>query len=183
MKKIFAILAMAISASAFAGDSVTIENQHVNNAGAASQQIYGLGVKHEFTSNFAGDVNFTNAQTDGTNALSTRLEAGITASTQLYGPVTGYVRTALGEKYSNTASFAFYSIEPGVTAPVGPFTAKVGVRYRSAVDADKNNDQTHTVRTTLSYPLTKVDTVSVRYDRVRGDNNQKIWIAGYTHSF
>jgi hypothetical protein len=47
MKKIFAILALAISGTAFAADSFTVEGQHVNNAGAAAQQTYAVGIKKE----------------------------------------------------------------------------------------------------------------------------------------
>lgn len=181
MKKIFAILALAITGTAFAG-SFTLESQNVNVIDGADQKTYGLSVKHDFNSNFAGDVAFSNTQTDGTNALGTRLEAGATAAAPLFGSVKGYTRVGYGWKYSNTKDFAYYSIEPGVSMPVGPFTAKVGVRYRSAVDS-VNNDQTHTARASLAYALTKNDSVAVGYDRVKGDNEQKIVKVSYTRGF
>ena len=131
---------------------------------------------------FAADVSFANAQTDGTNALSTRLEAGLTG-TMPVGPVNVYTRAATGEKYTNTTSFGYYSIEPGVAVPFGALTAKVGYRYRSAYDSDVNNDQTHTMRYSLSYALSRADTIGVRYDRVKGDNDQKITAVTYTRSF
>jgi len=177
MKKIFAILALAISGTAFAADSFTVEGQRINNAGAAAQQQYVLGVKKEF-SGFAGDLAFSNAQTEGTNALSTRLEAGATVA----GPVGLYARAAVGQKYSNTADFSYYSIEPGIAFPVGPLTAKVGYRWRSAFDS-ANNDQTHTARYSLAYALSKNDTVAVKYDRVNGDSNQKVVAVAYTRGF
>lgn len=182
MKKLFAILALAVTTTAFAG-SFTVESQHVNQVRAADQQTFGLSVRQELSKSFTGDLGMSNTQTDGTNALATRLEAGLTYAQPILGSVNGYVRTALGQKYSNTADFTYYSVEPGITAPVGPFTAKVGWRWRSAVDSDTRNDQTHTMRYTVSYPVTKLDTVSVRYDRVNGDNNQKIVVVGYTRSF
>jgi hypothetical protein len=180
MKKIFAILALAISGTAFAADSVTVESQRINNAGAAAQQQYVLGVKKEFGT-FAGDLAFSNAQTDGTNALSTRLEAGATVN----GPVGLYARAAYGQKYSNTADFAYYSIEPGIAVAVpgvAGLTAKAGVRFRSAFQS-ANNDQTHTARYSLAYALSKNDTVAVKYDRVQGDSNQKVVAVAYTRGF
>ena len=183
MKKIFAILALAVTGLAFAGDSVTLEGQHINNIGSNAQQQYALGVKKEINSMFAGDVAFSNAQTENTNALSTRLEAGVTATAPIYGIVNGYTRVALGQKYTNSANFTYYSIEPGVAVPFGALTAKVGWRYRTADDSGTYNDQTHTMRYTLSYALSKVDTVGVRYDRVKGDNDQKIWAVAYTRGF
>ena len=181
MKKIFAILALAITGTAFAADSFTVEGQHINNAGAAAQQQYVLGVKKEF-SGFAGDLAFSNAQTEGTNALSTRLEAGATVA----GPVGLYARAAIGQKYSNTTDFTYYSVEPGIAVPVpgvAGLTAKVGYRFRSAFDSSQNNDQTHTARYSLAYALSKDDTVALKYDRVNGDNNQKVIAVAYTRGF
>jgi hypothetical protein len=176
-------LALAITGTAFAGDYVTVESQNIKTINGAAQHAYVLGVKHDFNTTFAGDVAFTNAQTNSTNALSTRLETGVTGTLPLFGSVKGYTRVSLGQKYSNTASSTFYTIEPGVSSPIGPFTAKVGVRYRSATDPSLYNDQTHTVRTTLGYPLTPKDNVYVRYDRIRGDSQQNSVIVGLTHAF
>jgi hypothetical protein len=181
MKKILAIVALAATGLAYA-DSVSLEGQHINNVGASAQTQYVLGVKKDLTSMFAADVSFANAQTGGTNALSTRLEAGLTG-TMPVGPVNVYTRAATGEKYTNTTSFGYYSIEPGVAVPFGALTAKVGYRYRSAYDSDVNNDQTHTMRYSLSYALSRADTIGVRYDRVKGDNDQKITAVTYTRSF
>jgi len=180
MKKILAILAVAISGTAFAADSVTVESQRINNAGAAAQQQYVLGVKKEF-SGFAGDLAFSNAQTEGTNALSTRIEAGATVA----GPIGLYARVATGQKYSNTADFSYYSVEPGIAVAVpgvAGLTAKAGFRWRSAYDS-ANNDQTHTARYSLAYAVSKIDTVAVKYDRVNGDSNQKIVSVAYTRGF
>jgi hypothetical protein len=178
MKKLVIATLVALSVSAYAGDTVTVEGQRINNAGAAAQQQYVLGVKKDF-GKFAGDVSFANAQTEGTNALSTRLEAGATVS----GPVGLYARAAIGQKYSNTADFNYYSVEPGITAPIGMgLTGKVGYRWRSAVDS-ANNDQTHTMRYAVSYALNKTDAIAVKYDRVQGDSNQKVVAVAYTVGF
>jgi hypothetical protein len=181
MKKI-AIATLVLAAfGAMAADSFTVEGQHINNAGAAAQQQYVLGVKKEF-SGFAGDLAFSNAQTEGTNALSTRLEAGATVN----GPVGLYARAAVGQKYTNTTDFTYYSVEPGIAVAVpgvAGLTAKVGYRFRSAFDSTQNNDQTHTARYSLAYALSKEDTVALKYDRVNGDNNQKVVAVAYTRGF
>ena len=180
MKKLAIATLVAVSGFAYAADSVTLEAQHINNAGAAAQQQYVLGVKKDF-GGFAGDVSFANAQTEGTSALSTRLEAGATVN----GPIGLYARTAVGQKYSNTTDFSYYSIEPGVAVAVpgvAGLTAKVGYRWRSALES-ANNDQTHTARYSLAYALSKQDTVAVKYDRVNGDSNQKVVAVAYTRGF
>lgn len=181
MKKILAILALAAFGSAFAG-SFSVESQNVNNVVSADQQVYILGVKHDFRKNFAGDLAISNSQTNGTNALSTRLEAGATVSAPLFGSVVGYTRIGYGLKYSNTTDFAYYSVEPGVSMPVGPFTAKVGYRYRSATSS-ANNDQTNTSRVSVAYALTKNDSVAIGYDRMTGDAEAKVVRLSYTRGF
>jgi hypothetical protein len=179
MKKLAIATLVALSVTAYAADSVTVEGQHINNNLAAAQQQYVLGVKKELTG-FAGDLAISNAQTEGTNALSTRLEAGATVA----GPFGTYARTAIGQKYSNTTDFTYYSVEPGIAAPIGyGLTAKVGYRFRSAFDPSQNNDQTHTMRYSLAYALTAKDSVALKYDRVNGDNNQKVVAVAYTVGF
>lgn len=182
MKKIFAILAMVAATSAMA-DSATVEYQNVNNIGAVDQKTGVVVVRHDFNSTFTGDVQFSNTQTNESNALSTRLEAGLTATQPLVGSVSGYVRAAGGQKFTNTVASGYYSVEPGVSMPVtGALSAKVGIRLRQAT-SDTVNDTTHTVRAGVSYALNKNDAVGLRFDRVRGDNTQNITALNYTRSF
>jgi len=183
MRKILAIMALAISSSAFAA-SVTVTGALVDGVqGSPNQTQYGLGVKGDFNKNIAGDVSFLNVQTDSTNALSTRLEAGLTAQ-NTYGIIIPYTRVAVGEKYTNTTTFTYYSIEPGVKVPFGKtgVTGQVGYRFRNAVYTT-NNDTSRTWRAGVSYAMTKVDSIGLRYDNVRGDQNQNIVAVSYTRGF
>ena len=119
-------MALAISSSAFAA-SVTVTGANVDGVqGSANQTQYGLGVKGDFNKNLAGDVSFLNVQTNGTNALSTRLEAGLTAQ-NTYGMFTPYARVALGEKYTNTTNFTYY------------VNGRDSITYYGAVKGDANN--------------------------------------------
>lgn len=182
MKKLIAIGAMIAATSAMA-DSVTTEYQRVNVLGTgADQSLFLLGYKHDFNTNLAGDISISNTITEGTNTVGARFEAGVTPAYKL-GPVTAYTRVAVGEKTSSGAQFTYYSVEPGVTIPLtGALSAKVGYRWRSAVDT-ANGDQTHTQRVGLSYALSKVDTIGIRYDRMRGDFTQNSTAVNYTRSF
>jgi hypothetical protein len=183
MKKIaLATLLSVASAMAFAG-SATIEYQGANGVdGGADQRAVELVVRENVTKTLVGDVNFNTTQTDNSKALSSRIEAGLTPSFGI-GVGSGYVRVAAGQKFSNGSDFTYYSIEPGVSLPVGPVTAKVGYRYRSAFDASANGDQTHTARLGVSYALSKVESVGVGFDRVRGDTKQDVWKFAYTRGF
>lgn len=182
MKKFLAIIALATSVSAFAG-SFTVQRQSINGVGSSDQVLYGLSVKENITKSIAGDLGITNTQTESTKALSTRLEAGVTAAGINVGPITGYARLATGQKYSNTTSFTYYSIEPGVTAQLGNVSLKLGHRYRSAIDSTANNDQTHTWRASVGYNVSKNGSVGLGFDRMRGDSNSNATTVSYSHRF
>jgi hypothetical protein len=185
MKKILAgLVALTLSGMVFAG-SVTIEGAAINTVGGNDQRNTNFSLSESINSTFSVHTQLSSTQTDNTNAVSTRLEVGGTATVPLYGPVSGYTKVAFGEKYSTSGQFQYYSVEPGVSAPIGNtgLTAKVGYRYRTAYDSTKNGDQTHTMRYGLSYAVTKVDAIGVRYDRVNGDNDQKTIAVNYTRSF
>jgi hypothetical protein len=179
MKK---LLALAVgSASAV---EVRLEAQDADGKnGTASQTVYELGVKQAINNNFAGDIVVKNYRTDGTNALATRYEAGVTAA-NTYGAFTPYARVALGEKYSSgSAGYGYYSVEPGVAASMGGgVTASLGYRFQDAF-SNSQNDTTRTWRAKLGYDLTKSDNVYVGFDRQRGDSEQNITKIGYIHRF
>lgn len=185
MKKILAITALLVSGSVFAA-SGTIEYQSIDGKTTTptDQNSYSLTIKESINKNFVGDLGIsqTSNRTSGSDTLaSTRTEAGLTGSTSMFG-VTPYTRLAVGQKFSSSNNFTYYSVEPGVAVPVGPLTAKVGYRFRNAVDTS-NNDTTRTWRAGLSYDLTSKDTIGVRYDKMRGDTNQNIVAVNYTRGF
>ena len=181
MKKIIAIASLLASTLAIA-DNVSMDVGRVTVPNSQSQHQTKLGVKHEFSDTLAGDVAIIQTQIDNTYTLGTRVEAGLITSKN-FGNFAGYTRFAFGEKYSNTSSFSYYVVEPGVTTQVGPFALKAGYRFRSPVSVAANTDQTHTARFGISYPLDKSNSVGLLYDRVRGDVTQNIVAATYTHGF
>lgn len=185
MKKLVLATALLLAASLASAVEVRLEGQDADGKnGTASQSVYELSVKESINKNFAGDVTVKQYRTDGTNALANRVEAGLTGTAALYGPVNGYVRGAIGEKYaSGSSGYGYYSIEPGVAAALGyGLTAQLGWRYQTAF-SDNQNDQTHAWRVKLGYDVTKSDNVYVGFDRVRGDTEQNVARLGYVHRF
>lgn len=183
MKKILATMLLALSASAFAG-SATIEFQDQDGKGGSpTQNTLALTVRENITKNLVGDVAISGTQTDGTKAFGSRIEGGVTGNYAVAG-LGLYTRLALGEKYSNGANSSYYSVEPGVKAPIGKtgLTAQLGYRYRTAFDSSVA-DTTRTVRAGLAYALTKNDTIGVRYDQMRGDTKQNVVAVNYTRGF
>jgi len=187
MKKIFAILALAVSSSAFAA-TATLEYQDINGVQntPSDQRNINLTVKEAINANFAGDVQLSNTWNNTATsdaASSFRAEGGLTGSTTLVGPLSGYTRVAVGQKFTTTTNFTYYSVEPGVTMPLGAgFSAKVGYRFRNAFDT-ANNDTTRTWRAGLGYAINKNNAVGLGYDQVRGDSNQNIVKVSYTRGF
>lgn len=186
MKKIALATVLALAVFGATAAEVKLEAQNsVGQNGTADQQVYEFGFKENINKNFAGDVVIKNYRTDGTDVLSTRYEAGITAS-NTYGLFTPYTRVAIGEKTtSGSAGYGYYSVEPGVSVPLSylPGTSvQVGYRYQDAFTSG-HNDLTRTWRTKVGYDLTKTSNVYVGYDVQRGDSQANIAKIGYVHKF
>ena len=187
MKNFALATVLALVAFCATAAEVKIEAQNAVGEGTtANQTVYELGIKEAINSNFAGDIVVKNYRTDGTDALSTRYEAGLTGTASLVGPVSGYTRVAVGEKYkSGSNGYSYYSVEPGVATSISYFpglSASLGYRFEDAF-ADGHADMTRTWRSKLSYDLNKTNAVYVGYDRQRGDNEANITKVGYVHRF
>lgn len=181
-------LATLLALAAFSASAVEVKleaQDSVGQSGTADQRVYEFGLKEKINSNFAGDVVVKNYRTDGTDALSTRYEAGLTGSMPA-GPVGVYTRVAVGEKYkSGSAGFSYYSVEPGVSVPVTYFpgvSASLGYRYQDAFGSG-HSDETRTWRSKVSYDINKTSTVYLGYDSQRGDSDANITKVGYVHRF
>jgi len=183
MKKLFAILSMTVAGSVYAG-SMTIEYGNINNVSSTDQSSYRLAVRENLNKSFVGDIGILQINRDGSNALaSTRVEVGVTGLLPTKF-ATLYTRVGLGERYISTGNYEYYSVEPGIIAPLGSsgFTARAGYRFRTPFNT-ANNDTTRTWRAGVNYALTKQNSIGVGYDRVQGDADQKIINVNYTRNF
>ena len=183
MKKILtSLIALAISGMVFAG-SVTVEGSAINTVGGNDQSRAKIALSESINNTFSVHTQLASTQTDNTNSVGTRLEIGGTATVPLFGSVKGYTKVSLGQKYGTYGSFTYYAIEPGIAVPLSSnLTAKVGYRYRTAVN-ESNNDTTDTVRVGVAYALNKKDAVGFRFDRITGDSRQDGYNLFYTRSF
>jgi hypothetical protein len=204
MKKVFIATAIcaAISSSALAaGTSVTVgyQNQSVDDGSGPNQQQINLQVRQKFTDLFAADFFLAPNQNDHfedssgkasskSYRVGNRVEAGLTAQKQIFGPVDGYARLGLGVKTVNGAqSFAYNSEELGVIYHT-PFNvrARVGYRWRQAFDTTTaQNDTSTTARMGLAYDLNKVDTIGFNFDKTNNDigAGQTAYQLTYTRKF
>lgn len=183
MKKLLAtaILGLA-SLSALAG-SATVEYSNVEGVnGAKNGKGYLVNWNDSITKTLDGGFQMTTAQTDGTNSVSTRVEASLTPKYAL-GFGTAYIKGSVGLKLNSAGSTEFYAVEPGIIVPLGGgFSTRIGYRYRAAFDSGIA-DTTRTARVGLTYALTKKDALTLRYDQQRGNSEQNSVNFAYTRSF
>lgn len=184
MKKFILSAILAIASISAMADVVIIEGSHAD-ALYGKPDSNGFLMKYGKTvnKNLEADVLYQTSQTFGTNAMSTRIETGLTPSYDM-GFAKAYTRVVVGEKYATTGNFTYYSYEPGVIVPFGNsgFSTKIGYRVRDAVDS-VNKDSTKTARIGVSYAFNKQDSVALRYDRIRGDVDQNLWALSYVRNF
>ena len=184
MKKLVIGFFMAALSALALADNVIIEGANTQglNGGKDSNGIL-MKYAKTLNKNLEADVQYQTIQTAGTNAMSTRVELGVIPSYDLgFGKV--YTRVVLGEKYNTTGNFTYTSIEPGIIIPLGNgFSTRVGYRYRDAVDSARFADRTETLRIGVKYDFNKQDAVNLRFDRVRGDQDQNTLALSYIRSF
>ena len=183
LASLVAILA-AGSAAAQTSVSIAVSDVEATSNGAKSDR-YILGVKTALgKTGLTGDLNVSNTRKESTAALSNRTEVGVTAPVFSAGIFSGSVRGATGAKMvSGSDTTYYYSIEPGVSAKLtDALSARVAYRFRDAYASDVA-DRSNSMRVGVSYALTKVDSVGLSYDKVRGDGAEKALTVGYTRSF
>jgi hypothetical protein len=185
MKKILAILAMTISGFVYAA-SATIEYRDQKGVnGTADSSQYSLAVSENINKNFSVGITTSFSEKESNGAINgSRLEGSVTGKTTI-GLLSPYVKLGTGQKFTSATNHSYYSVEPGVTAPLGNtgLTARLGYRYRTAFDSTAFADTTNTWRLGMSYAITKQDTVGIRFDQVRGDTNQNNIAFNATRSF
>lgn len=124
-------------------------------------------------------IKMENGQTAfGSGSISQGIEVRVKQTIGAF-----YVGGRLGEKVSSTTHFSHYAIDGGVKFPlVSGLTGDLGARYRNAF-ADGNDYKTTRVHAAVGYPLTKQDSVAVRWSRSYGDEEKDAWRLQYTRSF
>lgn len=180
MKKILFVL--LLSAGVVNASPAIVAEYHTseNLSTGATSAVYVLGGSKQITNYLRGDIMTTTSQADATGALGQRIEGGLT-----YRPTTwSYVRTAIGQRFSNTGNNTYYSVEPGLTHSIDQFRFRVGFRYRDAVNTESYSTQTEkTMRYRVGYAVTKSDTVNFGIDRTNGDANSRAVVFSYSRQF
>lgn len=183
MKRFILAAAMAFVSMMAQADVIIVEGSHADVLhGKPNSNGFLMKYGKAVNKDLEVDVLYQTTQTYGTNAMSTRIETGVTPSYDL-GWAKAYTRVVVGEKFNTTGNFTFYSHEPGLVIPLGGgFSTKIGYRFRNAFQVT-NLDRTNTARVGLSYAFTANDSINLRRDQVRGDQEQNIWALSYVRNF
>ena len=196
MKKIFAILALAFTASAFAESGVSFEFER--ERGTASPNTMTNTVKVapfvKLDNGVKLDLQFGGSRDDGqvsgnNNALENTVEARAQKLYEVYPGLHLGARVGLGEVINGvnasgkTVDFGYYTVEPKAEyALTNKLSALASFRFRNGF-SDSDNYLTRTYKAGAGYAVTKQDVVEVQYFQKRGDYNTNGVELGYTRSF
>jgi hypothetical protein len=196
MKKIFAILALAFTASAFAESGVSFEFER--ERGTASPNTMSNTVKVapfvKLDNGVKLDLQFGGSRDDGqvsgnNNALENTVEARAQKLFEVYPGLKLGARLGVGQVINGTntagktVDFGYYTVEPKAEyAITEKLSALASYRFRNGF-SDSDNYLTRTAKVGAGYAVTKQDVVEVKYFQKRGDQSTNGVELGYTRSF
>jgi hypothetical protein len=186
MKKVFAILALALTGSAFAGSGgvgFEFERERGNDSPNTFENTVSVAPYYKFDNDIKADIKFYASREDGDKTIENKVEARIQKMWEVFPKTKLGARVSIGEKFTSTKDFAYYTFEPKASyALTNALSLQAAYRYRNAFDTD-NNYQTRTTKLGFDYALTKNDEVGVRYLMKRGDSNTNGIEFAYTRGF
>ena len=196
MKEIFAILALAFTASAFAESGVSFEFER--ERGTASPNTMSNTVKVapfvKLDNGVKLDLQFGGSRDDGqvsgnNNALENTVEARAQKLFEVYPGLKLGARLGVGQVINGTntagktVDFGYYTVEPKAEyAITEKLSALASYRFRNGF-SDSDNYLTRTAKVGTGYAVTKQDVVEVKYFQKRGDQSTNGVELGYTRSF
>ena len=197
MKKIIALLALAMAGSSFAGTNginFEFERERGENSPNTMSNTVKVAPFYKFDNGVKADLQFGWSRDDGTvngnnNPSENSVEARAQKLWEVYPGLKLGGRLGLGEVINGvnasgkTVDFSYYTVEPKASYNITPqLTALTSWRYRNAFQ-DSVNYQTRTWKLGAGYALTNFDEVEVKYFQKRGDSQTNGIEVGYTRSF
>lgn len=183
MKKILALVALALSSAAFAGGSgVTMEYEYENGQkGASDSNSISVAPYIKFGDNWKADVKFEGSRDTGKvngneKPLDGLIEARIRKDIEVVSNLYAGLRLGVGEKINGentagkTVDFTFYTVEPILTyKATDALSFNTSYRYRNAFNPGNYHYSTDTYKVGAAYKFTKEDEVGVKYFEKYGD--------------
>jgi len=176
LKSLFAIVALALSCSAFADPSVSLTYDQKDKLNSSQiNYVYGLNIGMKLSDGLGVEARMEDEKVD--KGDGTQKQEGLAQVKMSYDIATGtmftpYVAGALGHKNKATLDFNFWVAEAGVKAKFGDFGVRYGYRRRTAFDNSTTNAyDTDEQTVALSYSITKKDTINVAYKQERANDS------------
>jgi hypothetical protein len=185
MKKLFAILALSLTGSAFAGSGVSFEfeRERGNDSPNTFENTFSVAPYYKFDNGIKADIKFYGSREDGSKTLENKVEVRVQKMYDIANDLKAGARISIGEKYTSTGDYSYYTIEPKVGYTLtNALSLQASYRYRNAFNT-ANNYETGTTKLGFDYNVTKQDEVGVRYFMKRGDSDTNGVELAYTRSF
>lgn len=185
-KSLFAVVALVVATSASAEGNYASTKLETRDGrdGAHDSNALALTVGKKINQHLSAEIYTRVKRENDTDKNNTRLEGALIGSAET--PINGlsvYTRGAIGDKFSGTTDYGYWSIEPGIKYSVTDTTSvKAGLRLRDAFNTD-NNDSTRTYKLSGEYALNKKESISLSYDRSYGDSKYNAIGIGYSIKF
>jgi len=185
MKQMFLIILLLLTKSIMAEDyyaQISLGQQDGKDGQQdATEGGFVLGLK--LNSNFSTEIKVTHKQKDN-KGFSTRIGAAILGKVKLLDNLSAYMRVGAGNKKTNTNTFNFWVITPGLKYKIDDkWSIKGGVRFRDAFDTDQHRDYTKTFKVGIGYKFTENKSLSIGFKRKVGDSEYNAISVGYGISF
>lgn len=196
MKKILAILALAVTSTAFAAGGVNFEFER--ERGTQSPNTFNNTVKvspyYKFDNGVKADIMFEGNRDDGkvsgnNQPMQNAIEARVQRLYEVYPGLKLGARLGIGEYFNgvntagNTVDFGYYTVEPKAEYTIGHgFSALASWRFRNGFNSS-DNYLTRTAKAGVGYEVSKNDAVEVKYFQKRGDQSTNGVEFGYNHGF
>ena len=185
MKKIILIIMLLMTQNIMAENyygKISLGQQNGKDGGQDATEG-GLTFGLKINSNFSTEIKAVHKQKD-IKGFSTRIGGGIIGKVKIFDNLNAYMRVGAGNKNTNTNTFNFWAITPGLKYKIDDkWSIKGGVRFRDAFDTDKYRDYTKTLKIGVGYKLTEGRSLSLGFKRKVGDSEYNAIGVGYGLSF
>jgi opacity protein-like surface antigen len=179
------MLVSSVASAQFKGYG-TFEYSDEENRVTKTDSIKGgfvIGAKNKEGLDISAKLESSQAEI-GNGNISTGIEARIRKTwNNALGVFSPWAGVRAGEAIKKDDNWLWYAIDAGVKFPIaGSLSGDVGYRYRNSVEQWRDYE-THRGHLSLSYAITKQDSVAVRYAQSYGDSETNAWRLSYTRSF
>lgn len=196
MKKIFAILALAATTSAFAGAGVQFEAERERGTQSPNTMTNTIKVApyYKFDNGVKADIQFGGSRDDGqvggnNNPLENTVEARVQKMYEVAPKLSLGLRVGVGEVFNGTnnagktVDFGYYTVEPKAEYMItSQLSALASFRFRDSF-TDNQAYLTRTAKVGAGYAVTKNDLVEVKYFQKRGNQSTNGVEVGYSRGF